>query len=255
MKKVATIAGIELAYWVEGAGRPVVLMHGWLNTHADVQLIADALKPNFCVYNLDLPGFGESTEPDTIWGIDEHDRFLEAFISHEHIDNPIIIGHSHGGRIAIKYASHHDVRKLILIDAAGVKPTRTLKYYFKVYAAKCVKSIARILMGERRAQQWLNKHRQGSADYRNSTPKMRAIMSQLVNTDLTDVMPDIKCPTLLIWGQADTATPISDARTMERLIPNAGLVSYPGCGHHSYLQQPAKTTAVLNSFLEKDKTT
>ena len=83
---------------------------------------------------------------------------------------------------------------------------------------------------------------------------MRATMSRLVNTDLRPVMPDISCPTLLIWGSNDTATPLSDAKQMEKLIPDAGLVAFPGCGHYSFLDNPVQFAAVLNSFLDKDKT-
>lgn len=79
---------------------------------------------------------------------------------------------------------------------------------------------------------------------------MRAIMSKVVNEDLCHLMPSIKAPTLLIWGENDTATPISDARKMEKLIPGAGLVSFPGCGHYSFLDNPVQFAAVLRSFLQ-----
>ncbi|MDE7369928.1 MAG: alpha/beta hydrolase, partial [Muribaculaceae bacterium] len=88
------------------------------------------------------------------------------------------------------------------------------------------------------------------SDYRNSSPKMRAIMSKVVNEDLCHLMPEISAPTLLIWGENDTATPLSDAKKMERLIPDAGLVSFPGCGHYSFLDNPGQFAAVLNSFLK-----
>lgn len=78
---------------------------------------------------------------------------------------------------------------------------------------------------------------------------MRAILSRCVNEDLRHVMPRIKAPVLLVWGENDTATPMRDARIMERLIPDAGLVSFPGCGHYSFLDNPAQFTAVLRSFL------
>ena len=80
---------------------------------------------------------------------------------------------------------------------------------------------------------------------------MRRILSKVVNEDLTDRLPLIKAPALLIWGENDTATPISDARTMERLIPDAGLVSFPGCGHYSFLDNPRQFSAVLQSFLTR----
>lgn len=82
---------------------------------------------------------------------------------------------------------------------------------------------------------------------------MRQIMSRVVNEDLCHLMPKIACPTLLIWGALDTATPVSDARKMERLIPDAGLVVFEGVGHYSFLDNPYQFAAVVNSFLEKDK--
>lgn len=80
---------------------------------------------------------------------------------------------------------------------------------------------------------------------------MRAVMSRCVNEDLRSVMPSIKASTLLIWGEEDTATPLSDARTMEKLIPDAGLVAFPGCGHYSFLDNPRGFKAVISSFLLK----
>lgn len=82
---------------------------------------------------------------------------------------------------------------------------------------------------------------------------MRAIMSRVVNEDLTNLLPEIKAPTLLIWGEKDTATPMRDARLMQKLIPDAGLVSYPEAGHYSYLARPAQTQAVIQSFLQPSK--
>lgn len=79
---------------------------------------------------------------------------------------------------------------------------------------------------------------------------MRAILSRVVNEDLRSVMPGISAPTLLVWGENDTATPMRDARIMERLIPGAGLVSFPGCGHYSFLDNPVQFAAVLRSFLK-----
>ena len=94
----------------------------------------------------------------------------------------------------------------------------------------------------------------GSSDYSSASPMMRAILSKVVNEDLTGVMPGISCPTLLIWGANDTATPLSDAKTMEKLIPDAGLVSFDGVGHYSFLENPFQFAAVLKSFLSKDMT-
>ncbi|MDE6366944.1 MAG: alpha/beta hydrolase, partial [Muribaculaceae bacterium] len=75
------------------------------------------------------------------------------------------------------------------------------------------------------------------------------ILSRVVNEDLCGVMPAIKAPVLLVWVEAETATPLADAKKMESLIPGSGLVSFPGAGHYSFLERPAQFAAVLTSFL------
>ncbi|MBQ5874492.1 MAG: alpha/beta hydrolase, partial [Alistipes sp.] len=92
----------------------------------------------------------------------------------------------------------------------------------------------------------------GSADYNNASPMMRAILSKCVNEDLCHLMPKIKASTLLFWGENDTATPLADAKRMEKLIPDAGLVTVAGAGHYSFLENMPLFVRVLESFLAKD---
>lgn len=235
-------------------GRPVVLMHGWGCNHTTVRSIAAAIEGCCRVYNLDLPGHGQSDEPPTAWGVDEFTDFVEKFIDAEGIRNPSLIGHSFGGRISIVMASRREIPAMMLVDAAGIKPRRRPKYYIKVYSFKAARKILPFILGKKRAdkiiEQWRGKS--GSADYRTSTPIMRAVMSRCVNQDLRHLMPGIKASTLLVWGEDDTATPMRDARIMERLIPDAGLVSWPGCGHYSFLDNPGTFRAVAQSFFCKD---
>ena len=114
-----------------------------------------------------------------------------------------------------------------------------------------MKHLMRLIYGNEKAAAKIEaqRTRRGSSDYASASPKMRAILSRCVNEDLQSEMPKIKAPTLLIWGENDTATPMRDARIMERLIPDAGLVSFPGCGHYSFLDNPIQFAAVLKSFL------
>ena len=254
MSKEIEIDGVKLSYCVSGSGsQPVIVMHGWGCTSATVAVLADAcLDSSTTVYNLDLPGFGLSTEPAEVWGVGEYTALIEEFCRRLKIENPILVGHSFGGRLAILFASRNKVEKMILVDAAGIKPRRTLRYYFKVYSFKLAKRLAPIFLGKSKAEELINRMRgkSGSSDYTNATPRMRAIMSRVVNEDLTSMLPKIKASTLLIWGSADTATPLRDAKTMERLIPDAGLVVYEGSGHYSFLDRPAQTKAVIASFLK-----
>ena len=256
MEKTINIRGTQLFYTVEGEGMPVILMHGWGCNHSTLKSIEAQLTPGFKVYNVDFPGFGGSNEPSAVWGVEEYTRLIEDFSRQEHIESPILLGHSFGGRVGILFASRNKVHKLILVDAAGVKPRRSLRYYYKVYSYKAIKHALLFFLGKKRGETALNSYRAkvGSSDYSNASPMMRAILSKVVNEDLKSVMPKIACPTLLIWGANDTATPLADAKIMEKLIPDAGLVSFDGVGHYSFLENPYQFAAVLKSFLSKDMT-
>jgi pimeloyl-ACP methyl ester carboxylesterase len=156
--------------------------------------------------------------------------------------------------VALLYASRNPVPQMVLVDAAGVKPRRSLKYWVKVYSFKAIKKLAPLLFGKARAQEIIERRRNasGSADYRAASPVMRATLSRVVNEDLRGVMSLVKASTLLVWGEKDTDTPLSDARKMERLIPDAGLVVFAGAGHFSFIEQPARFAAVINSFLSEN---
>ena len=229
MKKVIKAQNVEFCYTIEGKGtQAVILMHGWGCNHTTLASIEQLLTEYFTVYNVDFPGFGDSSEPTTVWGVEQYTTLIEHLVQAEKITAPILMGHSFGGRVGIVYASRNDVTKLVLIDAAGVKPARSLDI--------------------------INRYRKrvGSSDYNNASPMMRSIMSRVVNEDLCHLMPKIKCPTLLIWGENDTATPVADARKMERLIPEAGLAVFKSAGHYSFLDNPYQFAAVIRSFLNDE---
>lgn len=251
MTQYIDIDGIKLHYEKSGSGNPLILMHGWGCNHNTVASIANVASRTHCVYNVDFPGFGESTEPQEVWGVDKYTSLIERACQIWGVDNPVLIGHSFGGRVAILFATRNKVDKLILVDSAGIKPKRTLRYYMKVYSFKISKRFLTMVLGHERAQRHIEaqRARSASADYLAASPVMRRILSRVVNEDLTSCLSGISAPTLLIWGENDTATPIADARKMERLIPDAGLVSFPGCGHYSFLDNPAQFSAVLCSFL------
>lgn len=252
MDNTIEIEGVKLHYRDTGEEnlRPVIIMHGWGCNVDTVASIENIFKGKMRVINVDLPGHGKSTEPPSVWGVEDFTALIEKLIERLGLVRPSLVGHSFGGRISILLSSRGDVEKVLLVDAAGIKPKRSLNYYRKVYTFKAMKRLLTLVLGKKKGMEAIERMRanKGSADYRNSTPKMRAVMSKCVNEDLKHVMPSIKAPVLLVWGEDDTATPLSDAQTMKRLIPDAGLVSFPGCGHYSFLDNPFGFKAVVSSF-------
>ncbi|MCH5230315.1 MAG: alpha/beta hydrolase [Muribaculaceae bacterium] len=258
MEKEIEIQGIKVNYNETGNpdGSPVILLHGWGCNFTTVRSIAASLEDGMRVISIDLPGHGKSEEPKNVWGTKDFANLIKLFCRELNITNPSLIGHSFGGRTSIFYASENPVNKLVLVDSAGVTPRRSLKYYYKVYSYKVLKKLSLIFLGEEKGRKLIEKSLKthGSADYQAASPKMRAIMSKCVNEDLRNIMPQIKAPTLLVWGEEDTATPLSDAKIMENKIPDTGLVSFPNCGHYSFLDNPYQFKAVIRSFFKNELT-
>ena len=258
MEKSIEIDGLTINY--DETGNPdsaaVILMHGWGCNFSTVTSIAKALNDKLHVFSIDLPGHGKSSEPEETWGTKDFASLIAKFINMLQISNPSVIGHSFGGRTAIYLSTLLPLNKMVLVDSAGIKPKRNLKYYYKVYSYKALKKIIFLAMGREKGQKIIERlvQKKGSADYSASSPRMRAIMSKCVNEDLRNLMPDVKCPTLLVWGTDDTATPLCDAKIMESKIPDAGLVSFAGCGHYSFLDNPLGFKAVIREFFKPELT-
>ncbi len=248
--------------------RPIILMHGWGCETSTLASVASIFKGRMRVINIDLPGHGKSSEPPFVWGVQDFRDMVAALIEKLGLDRPALLGHSFGGRVSILLASSvgrnpdgteqtktlPEISKVVLVDSAGVKPRRSAKYYVKVYWFKTMKRLLPLLLGRKKGAEMIERlrGRAGSDDYRRSSSVMRAVMSRCVNEDLCFAMPEIKAPVLLVWGENDTATPLSDAIKMEKLIPDAGLVSFPGCGHYSFLDNPAGFRAVIQEFFKND---
>lgn len=252
MERDIEIDGVSIHFRDSGEEHlpAIVIMHGWGCTLDTLKSVEDLFRGKMRTINVDLPGHGKSSEPPEVWGIEQYTAAIEGLVRELGLKRPSLAGHSFGGRISILFSSRNEVDKVLLIDSAGVKPKRSFNYYRKVYTFKVMKHIVTLFLGKKRGSEAIERMRgkKGSADYRNSSPRMRAIMSRCVNEDLCRVMPSIKAPTLLIWGENDTATPLSDAETMKRLIPDAGLVAFPGCGHYSFLDNPFGFRAAVESF-------
>lgn len=252
MKKL--IDNININYEVYGEGKDVLVLHGWGAEIRTVKPVADALSGKFKVWLVDLPGFGESDEPPENWDVYSYADFVKKLTEELEISDPILIGHSFGGRLSIILAAKKMLNppKIILVDSAGIKPKRGIDYYCKVYTYKIMKHVAALTGKISKSLEDKIKSKFGSSDYKNASQTMRAVFVRVVNEDLTYLLKDIPCPTLLFWGENDDATPLSDAKKMEKLIPDAGIVTVPGGGHYSYLDNFAMFNAVANKFLEKD---
>ena len=250
------IDGLNINYEVSGEGKEVVLLHGWLCSLETMKPIAKTLENNFKVYNVDLPGFGKSDMLKEPFKTDDFGDFLAEFIKILKIENPILIGHSNGGRTIINYLGRNlgEADKIILIDSAGIKPERKIEYYIKVYTFKTLKKFLSIFpdveMFNNIRERVLGKF--GSSDYKNSSEVLRKTMSTIINEDQREILKNIKSSTLLLWGEKDEDTPIKDGKIIEENIPDSALITIKDAGHFSYLDSQNQCMEIIKSFLKED---
>ena len=252
-----TIDGCNISCKITGdAAKTVVMLQGWGTDLGMYDPIANILNGEYRFVQFDFPGFGGSDEPKEAWNVDAYADFFCKLMKELGIEEATLIGHSYGGRVIIKLAARENlpfrINNIVLIDSAGIVPKKTLAQKLKVRRYKLLKKIFDLkpiyFLFPELVDDW--RSRQGSADYRNASPLMRKCLVMAVNEDLTGLLPKIRQETLLIWGDKDTATPISDAKTMERLIPDCGLVVLNGAGHFSFLEQPVVFSNVMRSYFK-----
>lgn len=238
------INGLNINYLDFGnkKGDAIVLLHGWGQNVQMMQMLGEPFKDKYRIIAVDFPGFGGSDEPKEVIGVDGYTKIIEKLLDELKVKNPVLIGHSFGGRVAVKFASRNDVKKLILLspalrghDKKGLK-TKVLKFLKTV---PCIKNL----------ESWAKDHI-GSRDYKAASPVMKKVLVETVNENLSLDAKKIKAPTILIYGDSDSEVPEEDTKEYERLIPDCGLILYEGCSHYAYLERLNQTISIIRNFIK-----
>lgn len=232
------INDIVLNYTVSGCGPDLVMLHGWGMDLHTFDNVCRELSEDFTVYQIDLPGFGESILPFA-FTIDDYVDIINEFIIKLKIVNPILVGHSFGGRIAMKYASLYKVSKLILIASPGVKEKFSLIKYLRIKTYKLVKKLKIDL-------------KMGSKDYKKANPILKKTLVLAVNEDLSIYLSMINAPTLLIYGANDRVVPLYIGKKINKLIKNSGIAIIPNANHFPYIEKFRYFMIVIKHFLLSD---
>ncbi len=237
------IKNVKINYKLYGnGGDTIVLLHGWGQNIQMMEPIGNNFIKEYQVLIIDLPGFGSSDEPDDIWSMYDYVECIHELIEKLKIKNPILMGHSFGGKISLIYASKYEVKKLVLFASPFKKEIKKLSLKTKILKT------AKKVPGLNKLEGFAKKHI-GSRDYREASDFMRKILVEHVNLDITEDVKKITCPTLIIWGTEDMEVPIERAYELESLIKDSGVVVYEGCTHYAYIERLGQTINVLRSFL------
>lgn len=238
----------KVYYNISGNGPVMVLLHGWGQDSTTFSEIIKRMSNRYTILSIDWLGFGKSDDPIKPLNVDDYVDVLGSLLEHLQIQKPIILGHSFGGRIAIKYfVKTKNALMLILVSSAGIKPKRNIKYYYRVYKFKFLKRIYLLLkLNKKLSKLYQNS---GSKDYQNANLIMKQTLSKVVNEDLTPLLSQIKIPTYLLWGIDDEIVPYKDALLFKKYIPDASLITFYYSGHFPYITEQEKFIKVLNHIL------
>lgn len=229
----------------------VLIIPGWADTASSWRNVQTELAAEFDVVVLDLPGFGGSQKPTTDWGLDDYADFIGAFVVKLGAGQPYaVIGHSNGGAVAIKSIAAGSVKptKLVLIAAAGIRSPAALRNSALKIISKTGKFITAPLPARVRRRLRQHVYKRAGSDML-IVEDMQASFKKIVATDVQADAAALHLPTLLIYGDVDTATPLAFGRTYNKLIADSTLKILPGAGHFAFIEQPAEVLRLVREFL------
>lgn len=222
----------------------VLFLHGWGSKSEKYESPFSFLPEDFAQIIIpDLPGFGESQKPKSVWGVEEYANWAMEMISVIGVKEVIIAGHSFGGQIAIKVASdnHSEIVGALLYASARVRKHSSAKKIVFRGAAR----LGNILFSVPILSQFSSFAKRvlyrmaGSVDYLNAK-EMREIMAKVTEQDMEKNVSKISVPVGIIWGDKDESTPVSDAYYLQKNIKNSNLKVISGVDHKFHMADPEK---------------
>jgi len=238
--------------------KPILIcLHGWGGSKESFNELRQALKgTDIEILTPDLPGFGDEPEPSKPWTVDDYTDWVETWIKNKFSilnSSFFILGHSHGGRIAIKLATRNtlNIDHLFLCASAGIHRPRHIKRALGLTLAKTGKSLLMIPglhllqpIGKKLLYKLVRVH-----DYEKASAVMRQTLINVTREDLRPLLSHITIPTDIFWGTDDGMTPVADAHVMHELMKNSQLHVYPGIRHGVHRDKANEIAKVISQVL------
>lgn len=260
-----TVLSETINVYDRGSGPPLILIHGMFGDYLDWEPVLEPLSVTHRVIAPDLAGFGDSSKPRRDYTAEFFIEILHELFSQLKIDRPILVGNSFGGQIAMLYALAHpeNISKLILVNSGGFRRysceerAQVEARFTEPILASLTPQINAFLFGgvftkqSETSVRYLAK--QNAKLERPDFPAYAHALAGSIRLSLAsyliDRLPEITCPTLLLWGEHDLVLPVDQARLALTKLPNATLITLPTCGHAPQLECPASFLEATREFL------
>ena len=229
-----------------GRGGNIIFLHGWMQDRNTWDLVVDQLKDELTCWTLDLPGFGTNPRPKTTWNPRHYAKWVLDFIKQNNIKDPLILGHSFGGRVAIELANMDITNaRYVLYATPGLRQPLSR---FTTISGAMYKSIKkRWLPLDKLPLVTRIKDRFRSADAK-SAKKMYDIFAASIDFNLVPTLTKMTAPTLLVWGENDAEVPLKIGMAMQQSISDSKLEVIPQSSHFAHLEKPELFAGIIRKF-------
>ena len=233
---VKKVAGLKVNYVKFGSGIKLLMLHGWGGSLESLENLGTRLsKKGFEVLLVDLPGFGNSERPKEAFSLDDYSSIVEKLLNELNWKEVMLFGHSFGGAVAIKITLRKrlKVRKLILCNSSGIRYPEGLKIKSIKKIAKIGNKASRIPIVKNLYQplrKFFYYYILGERDYIDHE-EIAGTFRKVIKEDLQTQLGGVEVPTIIIWGEKDSSTPLEHGKIIHEKIKGARLEMIKGKGH------------------------
>jgi pimeloyl-ACP methyl ester carboxylesterase len=241
---------IKLYYFEAGKGKPLLFLPGGLRVTTYFKNI-EYLSKFYRVISLDLPGFGKSSTPRDVWGLEEYADFISYFINHMQLTRVPVVGHSYGGGVGLYLAMQNKhVSKLMSFSPMGVESRHSrIGFYYTVLVTKSINDFIALKSNRVRSIVFNN-----AISTVTENPMGVKKMVQITNKVLykhtkPEELAKIKVPVKLMWGENDELFPLQNGKYLQKNIRNSTLEILKG--NHDWLTiHPEESVQKIRDFIE-----
>jgi pimeloyl-ACP methyl ester carboxylesterase len=242
----------EFQYIEEGEGQPIIVLHGLMGALSNFDGVISYFSKNG--YKVLIPELPLYTLPLIKTNVKNLSKFVEDFIEHKKIKDPILLGNSLGGHISLHFTKHHlnDVKALVLTGSSGLYENSMGDSYPKRGDYEFIKKKAEDVFYDKNiATKELVDGIFEIVNDRIKAIKTLSIAKSAIRDNMAENLPDFNMPVCLIWGKQDGVTPPEVARDFERLLPDSDLFWVDKCGHAAMMERPDEFNRLLEIWLKK----
>ena len=243
---------LVVTYRRSGTGPLMVMLHGWADSSQTFNQLLPLLEPHFTIVTIDLAGFGGSQPPHKAWGLRDYALQLRDTLQKIAImpnDVTVIVGHSNGGAVALTAVAHEYVRpkKMILLASSGIRSKGKFKKHLVTAVAKTGKLVTVVLPKKRRSALRQKLYHAAGSDYLVAE-HLQETFVKIVSQDVLPMAEKVHIPTLLLYGELDTVTPVTHGQLLQNTIVGSELRVVQNADHFLHQNHAEQVASYMTKF-------